>query len=70
MKVQFWQVSGYEATGEINEAAEPGTRLHAGISTATGEDVWVFYDEPLERWQQVDPTMLTDEFPTVEHPGR
>jgi len=58
VNVQFWQVSGYEANADIDEEPFPGTALHRGTNTGDGAAVWVFWDEALHRWQEVDPSLL------------
>ena len=65
MDVQYWQVSGYEANAEIeDQPAEPGGVLHRGVSTHDGATVWVFWDELLHRWQEVDPGLDPAAYPT------
>lgn len=58
MKVQFWLVSGYEASGEIDPNPTEGTDLHRGTNLDSGGEMWVFWDEPLNRWQEVDVDLL------------
>lgn len=59
MNVQFWLVSGYEATGEIEDEPAEGTPLHRGVNVETGDTIWVLWDEPLNRWQEVDVDLLS-----------
>ncbi|WP_182526823.1 hypothetical protein [Nocardioides dongkuii] len=58
MNVQFWQVSGYEANADIDDEPVAGTPLHRGTNTHDGAVVWVFHDELLGRWQEIDPSLI------------
>jgi hypothetical protein len=58
VNVQSWLVSGYEATGEIEDEPTEGTPLHRGVNFETGDTIWVLWDESLHRWQEVDVDLL------------
>ncbi len=69
MNVQFWQVSGYEATADIDDEPIPGGLLHRGVNTHDGSTVLVFWDETLHRWQEIDPALDPRDYPTDDVAG-
>ena len=69
MQVQFWQVSGYEATADIEGQPSAGV-LHRGTNLSDGAAVWVFRDETLGRWQEVDPSLDAASYPTDDLTAR
>lgn len=53
MNVQYWRISGYEATADIPEEQEKSW-VAVGDDQASGERVVLRWDEALHRWQQVE----------------
>jgi len=64
VNVQFWKVSGYEATAEIEEEPVDGGQLHRGTNSDDGATVWVMWDHSLNRWQEIDPSMNAHPYPS------
>jgi hypothetical protein len=64
VRIQYWQVSGYEATADIDDEPSVGGVLHRGTACHDGAAVWVFHDRTLGRWQEVDPALDPAAYPS------
>lgn len=53
MKVQYWRISGYEATAAIPDEHEKSW-VAVGDDQASGERVVLRWIDALHRWQQVE----------------